>query len=302
MYFEEIILQNGRKVSAKILPEVEIDFDKNEFHAFAGYFIDNKLVKEGKIETDSNIGKIKPKFKLIDEDIQLYMDESEVEDFVNELEKETEDTQVIIISTRKCIIDKANTTITLDKNKKGSIIAKSKISSKAEEKGKIIRIQNLELENFKSIEKLSLDFSDGINVILGANATGKSNILSAIEFALNPDSIYDEDLIMYDKNIAKVKLTLIDENLKCYSVEKTIIGGDKPRIAREVLKGTFKFSPDYKTIEINDTKYDVADFYNKTMIAKNDEKTISMIILHLLYDKSWKEVIEYATLKGLKRK
>lgn len=77
---------------------------------------------------------------------------------------------------------------------------------------------------------------------------------------------------------------------------------DKPRIAREILKGTFKFSPDYKTIEINNTKYDVADFYNKTMIAKNDEKTVSMIVLHLLYDKSWKEIIEYAALKGLKRK
>ena len=77
---------------------------------------------------------------------------------------------------------------------------------------------------------------------------------------------------------------------------------NKPKIAREILKGTFKFSPDYKTIEINDTKYDVADFYNKTMIAKNDEKTVSMIILYLLYDKSWKEIIEYATLKGLKRR
>ena len=77
---------------------------------------------------------------------------------------------------------------------------------------------------------------------------------------------------------------------------------NKPRIAREILKGTFKFSSDYKTIEINNTKYDVADFYNKTIIAKNDEKTISMIILHLLYDKSWKEIIEYATLKGLKKK
>ena len=77
---------------------------------------------------------------------------------------------------------------------------------------------------------------------------------------------------------------------------------DKPKIAREILKGTFKFSPDYKTIEINNTKYDVADFYNKTMIAKNDEKTVSMIILHLLYDKSWKEIIEYATLKGLKKR
>ena len=77
---------------------------------------------------------------------------------------------------------------------------------------------------------------------------------------------------------------------------------DKPRIAREILKGTFKFSPDCKTIEINNTKYDIAGFYNKTMIAKNDEKTISMIILYLLYDKSWKEIIEYATLKGLKKK
>ena len=43
-------------------------------------------------------------------------------------------------------------------------------------------IQKIEIENFKSIDKLSIDLSR-FNVLIGANGSGKSNILEAIAFA-----------------------------------------------------------------------------------------------------------------------
>ena len=45
-----------------------------------------------------------------------------------------------------------------------------------------MRISSLDIVNFKNIEEASLEFSPGVNCLLGMNGMGKSNLLEAIHF------------------------------------------------------------------------------------------------------------------------
>ncbi len=45
-----------------------------------------------------------------------------------------------------------------------------------------MRIDSLDIVNFKNIEEASLEFSGGVNCLLGMNGMGKSNLLEAIHF------------------------------------------------------------------------------------------------------------------------
>lgn len=45
-----------------------------------------------------------------------------------------------------------------------------------------MRIESLDIINFKNIEEASLEFSSGVNCLLGMNGMGKSNLLEAIHF------------------------------------------------------------------------------------------------------------------------
>lgn len=49
-----------------------------------------------------------------------------------------------------------------------------------------MRIKNIEINNYKSIEHLVVDCCEDINVFIGENSVGKSNIFSAIEWLLGP--------------------------------------------------------------------------------------------------------------------
>ena len=43
-----------------------------------------------------------------------------------------------------------------------------------------MKIENLKLKNFTVFEDVSFDFCGGINVLVGANGTGKSHVLKAL--------------------------------------------------------------------------------------------------------------------------
>ena len=45
-------------------------------------------------------------------------------------------------------------------------------------------IEKLVLRNFKKFEKLQLDFSPDLNLLLGDNEAGKSSVLLALELAM----------------------------------------------------------------------------------------------------------------------
>lgn len=48
-----------------------------------------------------------------------------------------------------------------------------------------MKLKNLQIENYRSIESLSIDFHDRLNVFVGANGAGKSTLLDAISTSLS---------------------------------------------------------------------------------------------------------------------
>ena len=45
-----------------------------------------------------------------------------------------------------------------------------------------MKIEKLKVENFRNIESASLSFCDGVNLLYGQNAQGKTNILEAVYY------------------------------------------------------------------------------------------------------------------------
>ena len=69
-------------------------------------------------------------------------------------------------------------------------------------------ITNLKLQNFRNYEKLNLDFVDGINIIYGDNAQGKTNILESIFISAIGKSFRtnkDKELIMFNEEFARIE-------------------------------------------------------------------------------------------------
>lgn len=87
--------------------------------------------------------------------------------------------------------------------------------------------RRLELENFKSHEKTTLDLENGITLITGHNGAGKSSIFEAITFALFSQSDVKNNLLvrtnkgLNQKLDMKVKLTF-ESGSTSYRVERTV--------------------------------------------------------------------------------
>src|SRR3989338_8730515 len=87
----------------------------------------------------------------------------------------------------------------------------------------------LKLKNFKSFKKAVIPLKDGFTVIIGANGSGKSNILDAMMFVLGATSLKSlrvsklTELVNSSsrEDYAKVELT-IKEKDKTYVVSRTI--------------------------------------------------------------------------------
>ncbi|WAA12301.1 DNA replication/repair protein RecF [Fervidibacillus halotolerans] len=76
-------------------------------------------------------------------------------------------------------------------------------------------IQKLHLNHFRNYEKLSLSFENTVNVILGENAQGKTNVMESIfvlAMAKSHRTTNDRELIQWDQDYAKIKGTVKKEN------------------------------------------------------------------------------------------
>lgn len=68
-------------------------------------------------------------------------------------------------------------------------------------------IEQLELENFRNYKTLSLSFENKVNVFVGENAQGKTNVMEAIYvlgMAKSHRTSNDKDLIRWDEDYAKI--------------------------------------------------------------------------------------------------
>ena len=79
-----------------------------------------------------------------------------------------------------------------------------------------MKIRDIKILNFRNYDDLKLEFSDNINVIIGNNGEGKTNILESIYvLSLTKSNRYgvDNDLIQFGKNGFKVEGSVIDDDL-----------------------------------------------------------------------------------------
>src|SRR3989304_7983189 len=69
-------------------------------------------------------------------------------------------------------------------------------------------ISKLRLNNFRKFKTNLLEFSDGVSVIIGPNASGKTNILESI-FLLSTGKSFrahlEEEMVNYDTDISRIK-------------------------------------------------------------------------------------------------
>lgn len=69
-------------------------------------------------------------------------------------------------------------------------------------------VNNLVLENYRNYAAAQVEFSEGINVVIGDNGQGKTNILESIHFLTAARSFrtsHDRELISFGKPFAKIK-------------------------------------------------------------------------------------------------
>ena len=97
-------------------------------------------------------------------------------------------------------------------------------------------ITSLRLQNFRSYRDSSFEFDDGVNIVVGPNATGKTNLLEAIIVLAKGGSAKNKDLELIRHRAAWTRLDGLFENqtrtLKIQTMgdklEKSFILDQKP--------------------------------------------------------------------------
>lgn len=78
-------------------------------------------------------------------------------------------------------------------------------------------VKRLQLINFRNYSNLDINFNQGINVLYGLNAQGKTNLLEAINFCAIGKSMRtnkEKEVIKIGQDLAKIKVEVQDENSK----------------------------------------------------------------------------------------
>ncbi len=101
-------------------------------------------------------------------------------------------------------------------------------------------LQKLELKNFRNFAKKSLDFTGGITVVVGENASGKTNILEAVALLSTAKSFragVEEEMVNYDEEVGRVSGKISDEtSLEVVLTRGVITRGEiTERVARKKL-------------------------------------------------------------------
>jgi len=95
-----------------------------------------------------------------------------------------------------------------------------------------MHLENIEMKNFRNYESAELSFSPSINVLIGENAQGKTNLIESIYFLAMTRShrtAKDRELIRWESDFAKVKGYL---QKKSHSVPLEIVLSNRGKNAK----------------------------------------------------------------------
>lgn len=100
--------------------------------------------------------------------------------------------------------------------------------------------KRIQIKNFRNIENAELSFDPGINLLVGKNAEGKTNLLEAIGFSAIGKSFrtqHEEDLIRFGADLAELSLDFSD-SLREQNITVRMMPGRRRRIEHNKVKVT----------------------------------------------------------------
>ena len=174
----------------------------------------------------------------------------------------------------------------------------------------IMIIKNIKLVNYRNYNSLNLDFNDKINIIIGNNAQGKTNILESIyvlALTKSYDKAVDKNLIMFNEKFLKINglvninsynknfEVLINESYKKVKINNNEINKMRDYISKiNVILFTpddiniFKDSPGSRrrllNIELSQIFSEYVDIYNKyNVILKQRNEYLKSNNINKLY-------------------
>lgn len=102
-------------------------------------------------------------------------------------------------------------------------------------------ISKIQISNFRNFRQKEIEFNDGINVIIGHNNAGKTNLIKALSLVIDTE---------------KSKRLEVDDFNKCFSLAELKATPPKIRIAITIKKGKEQEPDDLVTISNWLTKLD----------------------------------------------
>ena len=112
-----------------------------------------------------------------------------------------------------------------------------------------MRLTAIKLKNFRNYSQLDLDITDNLNVIVGKNAQGKTNLLESIflcTIGRSPRTSKDKDLILWEKDYARVTINL-ERNIGKKSIDMYLFNNQNKAIKIDSI-GIKKISQLFGTI------------------------------------------------------
>ena len=94
-----------------------------------------------------------------------------------------------------------------------------------------MRLLDLKLRDFRNYESLELEFDPGVNLIVGSNAQGKTNLLEAVCYAGSGRSFRTQkqgELIRFHADFAEIEAQVHAEERQ-QSLRWVLFSGARPR-------------------------------------------------------------------------
>ena len=94
-----------------------------------------------------------------------------------------------------------------------------------------MRLSNIALRNFRNYEDLKLDFEPGVNLIVGDNAQGKTNLLEAIAYLGSGKSFRAQktgEMVRFSADFADIASTVFSQERE-QTLRWVLFSGSRPR-------------------------------------------------------------------------
>ena len=152
-----------------------------------------------------------------------------------------------------------------------------------------MKLTKISLVNFRNYGKLSITLNKGMNIFIGDNAQGKTNILEAISFLSLTKSfrvINEPDLIKFNKEKAIVKGKVKDEN----SIKELEINLEKGK--KNLLINKTPIRRNILNIQISQLSKSYLITYNEyNKILKTRNEYLKTLFSNSLADKSYFDIL-----------